>query len=282
MDSSIIQTNDGRCYKKPGYAATIAGIASAGAAGFAIDFANIPIDKRITKRISKTAQSADTNAIRHGLQEALKKTGLSGKVNLIELNEKSITIYDFIAIKDNKAAKRERKIIEAVKKGEYAIFDRNANEISINTQKLGAAGFHEIGHAINYNKSKFWKFIQKSRTPLKFLPALFITIALLKRKKAEGEEPKGFFDKVTTFIKNNVGKLSAAALLPSIAEELMATKRGNALAKEILTPENFKKVAKVNKWGAASYIVIAALAGGKAYLCNKVKDSIASPKEIKA
>jgi len=285
MDNTIIKTNNGRCYKKPGYTATIAGIAAAGAAGYAVDFASIQADNHITNKISKAAQSANADEIRKGLQEALKKSGLNGKVKLNELNEKSITIFDFIAVKNKRLPKKLKKqmtVTEAIKNGKYATFNYETNEISINTKKLGAAGFHEIGHAINCNKSKFWKIIQKSGKPLKVLPALFIAVALLKRKKAEGEETKGLFDKVTIFIKNNAGKLSAAALLPSIAEELMATKRGNALAKQILTPENFKKVAKVNKWGAISYIAIAALTGGAAYLCNKVKDAVASPKEIKS
>lgn len=289
MSNTIIQTNDGRYYKKPGFLATAAGVAAGSAAGSVVAFAQMPVSNRLMGKMSKTAQSADAAVIRSGLQEALTKSGLADKVKLTELNEKSVTFspFDFIPdkLKKNKLFKsmfEQMDMAGAIKNGKNAAFDNITNKILINTEKMGAAGFHEVGHAINFNKSKFWKIMQIARTPLMALPSLFLTIALFKRKKAEGEKPNGFFDKVTTYIKNNVGKLSAAAWLPVVAEELMATKRGNALAKQILSPENFKKVAKVNKFGAITYIGGAALIGVTAYLCNKIRDAVASPKEIKA
>ena len=141
-----------------------------------------------------------------------------------------------------------------LEQGRNAIFLPKTNEVAVNIEKLGTAAFHEMGHAVNHNFSKFWKGMQKLRIPCGIAGGLFGTVALFKRKKVEGEEPKGFFDKTTTFIKNNVGKLTLAAFAPIVAEELMATYRGNKMAKKVLSPELFKKVQKTNRFGAMTYI----------------------------
>ena len=52
--------------------------------------------------------------------------------------------------------------IEAAENGKNAFFIVENklighNQIHINTKKLGTAGFHEIGHSINYNTSKLYR-----------------------------------------------------------------------------------------------------------------------------
>ena len=111
-----------------------------------------------------------------------------------------------------------------------------------------------------------------------FAPLAIGAIAIFKRKKAEGEETNGVFDKVTTFIKNNAGKLTLASMLPMVAEELKASARGNALAKKILSPELAKKVVKANRWGALSYIATAGVTALAVCLGSKIRDAIAGPK----
>lgn len=172
-------------------------------------------------------------------------------------------------------------MVGAIEKGKNAGFNNLSNEVLINTEKLGTAGFHEVGHAINYNNSKFWKVMQNLRKPAMIIPGILTTIALFKRKKADGEKPKGFFDKTTTFIKEHVGTLTTLSMAPIVAEEIKATQRGNALAKKLLSPENYKKVVKTNRYGAATYIAAALAVGVGAYVANKVKDAIAKPKEIR-
>lgn len=285
---NTIQTNDGRYYQKQGFGVTAAGIAAASAAGSALGIAQIPVTNYLTGKMSKISQSIDTAEIRNGLSDALKKSGLDGKVKINEVTPSSgmFSFMDFVPnkLKQNKAFKyifESCDITGAIKNGKNAGFSNISNEILINTEKMGAAGFHEIGHAINFNKSKFWKAMQLLRNPSVALPAIFISIALFKRKKVEGEKPEGFLDKTTTFIKDNVGKLSVGAMIPVIAEELMATKRGNSLAKQLLSPENFKKVVKTNRFGAVSYIGGALFIGVSAYLLNKIKDAVSAPKEVK-
>ena len=130
--------------------------------------------------------------------------------------------------------------------------------------------------------SMIYVLIAGSYTPFCLVTLEGVTgIALCKRKKVDGEKPKGFFDRVTTFIKNNVGVLSAGAMLPVLAEELKATSRGNKLAKQLLSPENYKKVVKSNRWGATTYALAVVGAGLAAHFANKVKDKIAAPEKIK-
>lgn len=165
--------------------------------------------------------------------------------------------------------------------GNNACYLPKANKVVVNMEKLGTSAFHEIGHSINRNSSKFWKVIQKTRTPFMITASTIPLIGLLKRKKVEGEEPKNTVDKATTFIKDHCGVLTSAAFVPVVAEELKATHRGNKLAKQLLSPELYKKVVKTNRFGAATYILTAATAGVAAFVVSHVRDLCSKPKEIK-
>ena len=100
---------------------------------------------------------------------------------------------------------------------------------------------------------------------------------IIKNKKAEGEQPKGFWDKTTTFIKNNAGKLTFATTLPMIFEEAIASFKGESFAKKLLSPELFKKVKLQNRTGLLSYIALGIFSGISAMLAVKVRDRIAQP-----
>ena len=108
------------------------------------------------------------------------------------------------------------------------------------------------------------------------IPAILIT-GLLKSKKEDGEQPKGIMDKTTTFIKNNCGKLVFAAMLPTIAEEGLASLNGAKLAKKVLDSNMLKKVNKTNAIAWGSYISLATVMGLGARLGVMVRDKIAQP-----
>lgn len=251
------------------------------------DFANAAESKSFFDIFGMRAEVRKTNPVVKKIDLKQRSFGMKeyndmfAKIDPHNVKVKKMNFVGRLKNKLDSYIKNQLDVIGAIKKGKNAGFNNVTNEVLINTEKLGVSGFHEIGHSINYNNSKFWKTMQKLRMPAMAIPSLLLTIALFKRKKAEGEEPKGFIDRTTTFIKNNVGKLSTLAMAPIVAEELMATKRGNALAKQILSPENYKKVVKANKFGAATYIAAALFVGGGAYVANKVKDAIAKPKEIR-
>lgn len=280
---TTIQTNDGRYYQKPSICATIGGIAAGSAVANTMRIGINPLGLWSSKQMRKIAQTANPNEIRPALYQAVEKSGLKDKLRIMDLKDQEIPTKTAKTLKEKILSYLKPKIdiIGMASRGENAFFQPINNQIVINTEKLGIAGFHEVGHAMNYNNSKILKTIQKIRPQFLFgIPSLILAISLFKRKKAPGEKPKGFFDKTTTFIKENAGKLAALSTLPIVIEELIATKKGNALAKQLLSPENFKKVVKSNRWGAISYIGGTILIGTSVWLANKVKDAIAKPKEI--
>jgi len=287
---SVITTNDGSQWQKPTVLTTAGAIVTGSVAQSAMTSANDLCAYPIMGKMRAINNGVDKVEISEALKTALEKGGLKDKVKLIDLKGKKDykNIIEFIKdfFKNSKGMNPLEKIkkmqVNMVKEGFNAGFSPIGNKIIINTEKLGLAGFHEIGHAINFNNSKFWKALQCYRVaqiPIALAGALSLT-ALFKRKKVEGEEPHGTFDKITTFIKENVGKLTLLTMVPVVAEEIKATMRGNKLAKEILSPENYKKVVKLNRYGAMTYIGMTLLMSGGAYLANKIKDSIAKPKKI--
>lgn len=277
---TIITTNDDRRYQTAGFGKTAGAVLVGGGAYAATSALQMPLSNFCLNKMSKIGQSCDSVVLNKGVDKALENFKLPSKgVGIIGVNAQTPTNPLF-----DKFPKWLKSLLDPmvdIKAGKNAAFSLSFNQIFVNREKLGVATFHEMGHAVNHNFSKFWKGMQILRFPCMALGGLFGTVALFKRKKVEGEEPKGFFDKTTTFIKNNVGKLTLAAFAPIVAEELMATYRGNKMAKKVLSPELFKKVKMTNRFGAATYLT-SAIAGALAAVAgSKVRDAIAKPKEIK-
>ena len=210
-------------------------------------------------------------------------------VELLDVNEKAVnkelreallnSLPKFL--REKGPAEYIINILENIfKKGNNAAYIPKTKKIAVNIDKLGASAFHEMGHAINHNQSKIWKVIQGMRAPSMIAGGVFALTALFKRKKIEGEQPVNTFDKVTTFVKDNVGKLVLASFVPIVSEELMATYRGNKMAKKLLPSELFAKVKKLNKLGAVTYISTALLTAFAAFSASKIRDGIAKPKQI--
>ena len=170
---------------------------------------------------------------------------------------------------------------DSVINGGNAFFDMRGNRIFINLDKMAWPLPHEMGHAINKTISRLGKILNKMKVPGVILSSLAFYSALLKRKKVEGEEPNGMFDKITTFFKNNCGKLTFLGFLPVIAEEALASKNG---LKEIkaTSPEHILKLLKTgNKSAWLTYLGIGLCSTAVAVVASKVRDAIAKPKEIK-
>lgn len=299
-----IQTSDGTQYKKPGALRTSAALYLGAAVSSAVVGSQMLVASPLMSKIRSLNTTTDKVELRKAVNTALadNKSGVklvdfSGRTAnndlkeiaqkyLHEANEKyigkNVSASEFFkGMSDIYKKIINKKILGDIINGANACFMDKKNKVLINLDKMGTSAFHEIGHAINYNNSKFWKMMQKTRVPMLLLPSAFLTIGMAKRKKAEGEEPKNTFDKATDFIKNNAGKLSTLAFVPVIAEETMATLRGNKMAKKLCSPELYKTVVKSSALGGLTYVAAAVLTGLGTFAGIKVKDSIAKPKQIK-
>lgn len=299
----IITTNDGTQYKKPGIARRGAAVTTAGIAASAIVLAPMtPVGRLYVNGVRNLNTNVDKNELRAAIDEALSSSNTGTKIlDFSNKKMKSLTpreiqkLYnDFLSQQEKNIPMKEffnklkalnkkvtlKRVLAPFVNGNNAGFFSGKNRIFVNVDKFGTAVFHEIGHAINYNSSPFWKVIQKMRVPLVYAPSAFLMVSLFKRKKLEGEEPKNGFDRATDFIKNNAGKLSMLAMVPVIAEELKATLRGNKMARQLCSPDLYKKVVKTNTLGAITYISAALLTGLSVYAAGKIKDSIAKPVKL--
>lgn len=160
---------------------------------------------------------------------------------------------------------------EIFRQGKNAAFLPGINKILINTQKIGYAGFHEIGHAMNRNFSKIGKILQKMRIPATILTVILPFTAMLTKKN---DNPTSKWQKTKKFIKDNVGKLTVLAFSPIVIEEIMASVKGQKLAKMCCSSKALKAVTKSHILSALSYISAAITSGVAAFAGNKVRDKI--------
>ncbi len=302
--SRIITTDDGSQYQKASVAKSYGGIMAGSVAQTGMLLSSELLAARFMNKMKKLHQGVDTLEIKSALEKALTDSGAAANgtkiVDYAGVEAKSTV--DFIGNKMEKLFAKKVKfsdlnpkklwkkgikfindiIHNEIKLGNNAAYDPELNKVFINTQKLGLSGFHEAGHSLNATTSKFWRVIQKLRLPGMLAAAGISLIALYKRPKAKGEKPKNFIDRATDFIKNNAGKLTLFAFVPVVAEELKATARGNKMAKQIktLSPEIVKKVAKTNRCGAMTYLLLAAGMALAAVSGSKVRDAITKPKQV--
>ena len=286
---TTIITDNGQ-YKTPGFWTTAGAVIVGSAAQSAVANSNKCIARPILKKMKEASQSCDNKTLRAAINDAFTNSKLAKNgVELLDVNEKAAnkelreallnSLPKFL--REKGPAEYIINILENIfKNGNNAAYLPKAKKIVVNIDKLGASAFHEMGHAINHNQSKIWKVIQGMRAPSMIAGGVFALTALFKRKKIEGEQPVNTFDKVTTFVKDNVGKLVLASFVPIVSEELMATYRGNKMAKKLLPSELFAKVKKLNKLGAVTYISTALLTAFAAFSASKARDGIAKPKQI--
>ena len=172
-------------------------------------------------------------------------------------------------------------IMAQIKTASNACYLPYAKAVLVPDKKLITSGFHEIGHALNANKSKFWSFVQNNRKACMAATGIISTIALLTKTKATDETPAKGTEKVGHFVKKNAGILTFASMIPVIAEEAMATIKGNKIATKMLDANLLKRVKIGNALGLSTYILGAIGAAVSITAAVKVKDSIQAKHEEK-
>ena len=245
------------------------------------------------KKLGSNLTDAEFTAIKDTAGKAIKETGLAKKgVEIVtassknadeikkiisnELDKNILTKYLPQFIKQ----KRINRNADMLTSGGNACYMFASKKLIMpEGKKLSWAVFHEMGHAMNANFSKIGKFLQICRPACAIVVPVVLFTSLFKNKKPDGVKPEGAFDKTTTFIKNNAGKLAFLSFLPMLIEEGMASIKGGNLAKKLLNPELAKKVSKGNKIAYLTYLGMAVATGLGVYFANKVRDAVANPKK---
>lgn len=241
------------------------------------------VNKKLTpEQIEQINKAADAMIDAKGLRAKGVKIDnvTSAGLNLTGIPD---SIYDMInsysAVAHGKNAAFLPKDAKNALTGEIL---HSKNTIIANRDKMSTALFHEIGHAFNANKSKFWKVMQNLRIPSMVLASgLAIFAAFTKKAEAKDGEELTKGQKAKNFVRNNAGYIAGASMLPVIAEEVMATVRGCKWANANLPKELAKKVRTTNIFGAVSYVAASAAIALSAFVATKVKDSIMEKQKAK-
>ena len=189
-----------------------------------------------------------------------------------------VTFDEFMELSqkgDNKLLSAKLKDLKTYIKG---------NSILLSPEKFQGPGFHELGHAMNRNLSKFGKTLQQVNPLLKFVPGFLVMYGAFSKKSKPEKEGAGLTgkQKANNFIRDNAGKLAFFASVPILLEEAMATYKGQKFAEKLLKPELAKKVLKGNSIAYLTYAASAILGGLGAYTAVAVKDKIIARKEAKS
>ena len=163
------------------------------------------------------------------------------------------------------------------KLGQNACFDPITNKVVLNTDKISAAGFHELGHALNALKSKYGvKYLAKLRAPGYILAGLMEYFAIFSRTKPKGA-PRSFTD----VIEDNCGKIAFLAMMPTVLEEGIASWRGIKLAKKAgASKELLNGMKKIYLKAHTTYTGRAVLGGLAVFASRKIMDLFTRPKPV--
>jgi len=237
---------------------------------------------KLFNKFQENLSEVQTNGIHQKLQQAIIDRGLEEKV-LLEL----VPEQDFSYL-----GKFVQKIVEAFNPGIAIASGKNAyctylkdgrQIISLPEKKLALSGFHEFGHAKNYQN-----FIGKLITRLqinKFLPSLVgygvLTALFTRRRVPEDGQTLSKTDKCINFLKDNAGKLVLLTASPMLLSEAAANITGYNIAKKYITKDLLKMYTKSSLAGFASYASVATAAVLAIHLAVKTKDHFAGTTPVK-
>ncbi len=163
-----------------------------------------------------------------------------------------------------------------VKAGLNAFYSPDVRTINLNFNKASISAFHEAGHALNHLNSKVGKILQKCRVPGYTIAGLMGTVALFSRKK-----PKEDDNNLMDFVQNNCGKIAFVSLLPTVAEESLASYKGIKLARAGgLGEAAIKNLKKFYGKALMSYAGYAIATGISVGLANKIMQHFTRPKKV--
>lgn len=260
--------------------------------------ATLPVSLLAVNGMQKAgnALSADqVEIVKNSAEKMLQETGLAKKgvsINRIapgasgfgdlldEVFGKSKLMKSFLEMANPVYATENGKNAFFTDKAILGLCD--ANSVVLPESKLQLTAFHELGHALNYNMSKFGKMMQKMRAPGMAVAAyLAIFAAFSKESKPEEGQELGKGKKVKNFVRKHAGIFAFGAMMPTLIEEAMASVKGTKWANQNMAKDLAKKVGKTNAVAYVSYLAAAAGMALAAFAARKVKDSLVAKKEAK-
>lgn len=241
----------------------------------------IPIISSKFIKMGSNLSEETIDTFHKGFEQAVKMTGMDKKGVTIhylpQTNRGKVQILNFDIINSikngNNACHLSKDFTDATGK----IFKKNS--ILMPEKDLSFAGFHELGHAIN-NKNFFWNCLQKLRVPGYTMAGLIMMYGAFTNKieKPQNRELTKL-EKAHNFVRDNAGKLTFAAVLPTLAEEAMASIRAQKLANKILDKNLAKQVLKGNALAYTTYALGAVSLAVGSYCAVKIKDIMMSKKK---
>lgn len=145
-----------------------------------------------------------------------EKNGLKANIHFIDNANKHLLKDKFPMLANS---------LDTVANGRNAFY-AHMKDIAVAPKSRPSLILHELGHAINNEKSKLFKGLQKCRIIGYNAPAiLLLANHFFSKPKNDGEE---------TFLEKHAGKIGFAAFLPTIIEEGAASIRGINAAKQTL------------------------------------------------
>lgn len=146
--------------------------------------------------------------------------------NIVKKNKLDVSV-DFIDHKNiNNYSQGLQRELLPVARGENAFYAHDL-KLAVAPKSKPSLILHELGHAVNANKGKFLRFLQKSRIWVASVPTALVMFNNSINKTRPNNDKKNF-------IERNAGLLGFAAFLPTIVEEGLASIRGAKAAKNIL------------------------------------------------
>ena len=212
----------------------------------------IPFQKQIQQELPNNSH------YKNNIAKALEISGLGKKG--VTINEAQ---YDSFANIDYKL-------------GLNAEYNPKAGRITINTDRMAASTYHELGHALNHLKGKLPFLLQKMRYPGYAIAGLMEYFAIFSRTKPK-EAKRNFAD----VVEDNCGKIAFAAMLPMVAEEALASHRGIKLARKTgLAEPLINNLKRLYNKALLTYGARAVLGGLAVYGSRKIMDYYTRPQKI--
>ena len=141
--------------------------------------------------------------------------------------------------------------LDVVAQGKNAFYS-SLHNFAVAPKSRPSLMLHELGHAINSEKSKLFKTLQNLRIAGAFAPMAIAFLNKITGGDKDGKE---------SFIEKHAGIIGFSAFLPTIIEEGMASFRGIKAAKNILPKANLGALKK-NYFFAWMTYLLAGIATG--------------------